>query len=147
MNGELAEAGTLVAYGNAWLSRDKRTRDSILDFDNKNATFQYVRSVASEDDSGRARVGRSKGAGITRQRPIQEALADRRNGFSPYPVHKPGPLGDCASGHGMVEAWYGQWAQSRVDVQPTATNPRIGKSFTEGIGDLARFRSNRRALR
>jgi hypothetical protein len=126
MNGELAQAAALVAHGNAWLSRDQAARDAIADFENRNSTFQYVRTVEFQDSSGEA-VSRTAEAwleSVTRDGFDKLSLI-AGTASAHIPFINQGLWGIVATGANLVEAWYGRWSPKRGGVDPTETKPRI----------------------
>jgi hypothetical protein len=126
MNGELAEAVALVAHGNAGLPGSDKAQ--LVGFEETNSTFQYVRSVTFETQSGRRRSSSVTSVAswldYLRRGRFQK-LSLMAGGVAPVAFADQGTWGILGHGRGEVEAWYPRWEVNRDGVDPAETKPRI----------------------
>jgi hypothetical protein len=128
MNGELAQAIALVAYGHASLTQRDGLRDAIASFEETNSTFQYVRQVSFDVHAARRQPAEA-GSVAEWLRHVSQTGIDHlwllAGSSGPPAFANQGLWGIVGTGRKGVEAWYGQWNVNREQVDPSETKPRI----------------------
>lgn len=120
VNGELAQVGALVAFGNAWIN-SSITTDDIDGFERTNSTFRFVRSLSFEIESSagnreassvRTWLEAARGQGI-------DQLSLIAGGGTPTAFVNQGSWGVAGLAPKRSVTWWGTWTVNRAGIDPT----------------------------